>query len=73
MVRGEREDHYGGGSVNVRLEKPAIALLIQEYEAWNAAQGLNLGSADEHLFDATLTAEQRMWLTDFCERWDHAA
>ena len=28
-----------------------LAQLTDEYEAWNKAQGLTLGSADEHLFD----------------------
>jgi hypothetical protein len=47
-----------------------IETLIDEYRAWNAAQGLNLGSADEHLFDATLTDAQRDYLRAFCDRWD---
>jgi hypothetical protein len=47
--------------------------LIREYEEWNAAQGLNLGSADEHLFDDDLTHEERKWLGDFCRRWEAAA
>jgi hypothetical protein len=46
--------------------------LIAEYAAWNNAQGLNLGSADEHLHDETLTAEQRAWLADFSRRWEIA-
>ena len=47
--------------------------LTQEYAAWNKAQGLNLGSADEHLFDETLTGKQREWLQDFCRRWENAS
>lgn len=47
--------------------------LIAEYAAWNKAQGLNLGSADEHLFDENLTDEQREWLRVFCERWESVA
>ena len=47
-------------------------ILAAEYEAWNKAQGLNLGSADEHLFDGTLTGEQREWLRAFVSRWDDA-
>lgn len=29
-----------------------LNLLTAEYAAWNKSQALNLGSADEHLFDA---------------------
>ena len=47
--------------------------LTREYAAWNKAQGLNLGSADEHLFDETLTEEQRAWLRDFSQRWEDAS
>jgi hypothetical protein len=49
-----------------------IDALIDEYREWNKANGLNLGSADEHLFDEDLTETQRAWLRDFCERWDAA-
>lgn len=54
------------------MAEPSINPLIAEYEAWNKAQGLNLGSADEHLFDEALTDGQRRWLADFCERWEEA-
>jgi hypothetical protein len=50
-----------------------IDRLCREYLAWNKEQGLDLGSADEHLFDETLTDDQRAWLHRFCERWDAAA
>jgi hypothetical protein len=50
-----------------------IDALTREYAAWNKAQGLNLGSADEHLFDETLTEEQREWLRSFHRRWEHAS
>lgn len=50
-----------------------IADLCAEYDAWNHHQGLDLGSADEHLCDESLTEEQRDWLRDFCDRWDAAA
>jgi hypothetical protein len=50
-----------------------LATLTQEYADWNKAQGLSLGSADEHLFDESLTAEQRAWLENFSKRWDDAA
>ncbi|MCH2220203.1 MAG: hypothetical protein MK097_07760 [Dechloromonas sp.] len=49
-----------------------INALIREYAEWNEAQGISLGSADEHLFDERLTDEQRAWLHRFCERWDAA-
>jgi len=50
-----------------------IVDLIAEYHEWNKAQGLHLGSADEHLHDESLTAEQRAWLADFSGRWEAAA
>lgn len=50
----------------------SINELCREYADWNAEQGLNLGSADEHLFDADLTKEQRLWLASFSARWDDA-
>ena len=49
-----------------------MELLTVEYEEWLKAQGLSLGSADEHLFDEDLTDNQRQWLRDFCERWERA-
>lgn len=51
----------------------ALSTLVEEYTAWNKAQGLDLGSADEHCFDEDLTEEQREWVRDFSERWDVAA
>jgi hypothetical protein len=51
----------------------AINCLIDEYAEWNKAQGLSLGSADEHFFDESLTDEQRKWLRDFSRRWEIAA
>ena len=47
-----------------------LAALCDEYEAWNAANGLNLGSADEHLFDESLTPAQLAWVRDFSRRWE---
>ncbi len=47
--------------------------LTREYAAWNKAQGLNLGSADEHLFDEELTEAQRAWVRNFSRRWEEAA
>jgi hypothetical protein len=50
----------------------ALADLITEYAAWQTANDLDLGSADDHLFDETLTDEQRAWLFAFCQRWTAA-
>jgi len=48
--------------------------LICEYQIWCADNGRpDLGSADEHLFDATLTDAQRAWLRDFSARWEEAS
>jgi hypothetical protein len=59
---------------NEKLLAPdTIDSLCNEYREWNAAQGLHLGSADEHLEDESLTQEQRDWLADFSDRWQAAA
>lgn len=50
----------------------ALAALCDEYADWNRRNGLNLSSADEHLFDEDLTQPQRDYLRDFCKRWDEA-
>lgn len=50
-----------------------LTALTHEYTDWNNVQGLWLGSANEHLFDETLTAEQRAWLKDFSQRWEGAS
>jgi hypothetical protein len=50
-----------------------IADLCKVYADWNQANGLNLGSADEHWFDEDLTEEQRAWVREFSSRWDAAA
>jgi hypothetical protein len=61
-------------TTNVKAEIEAeLADLTQEYAAWNKAQGLSLGSADEHIFDENLTSEQRAWLRDFSQRWEDAS
>lgn len=44
--------------------------LISEYQAFNLREGLQLVSADEHLFDERLSPSQRLWLVDFIRRWD---
>jgi hypothetical protein len=51
----------------------SIEELIDEYQAWNQSQGLDLGSADEHYYDESLTEAQREWLRDFGRRWEQAA
>jgi hypothetical protein len=50
-----------------------IEMLCREYAAWNERNNLNLGSADEHLHDETLTAEQQAWVRDFSSRWENSA
>ena len=49
-----------------------IDRLCDVYEKFNAAHNLDLGSADEHLFDETLTGEQRKWLRRFTNTWERA-
>ncbi len=46
--------------------------LIGVYENWNTSQNLNLGSADEHMFDEDLTVEQQKWLKRFVAIWEAA-
>jgi hypothetical protein len=46
--------------------------LCKVYAEFNRANGLNLGSADEHWHDETLTEEQREWVRAFSARWDEA-
>ena len=50
-----------------------IESLYADYSEWNARHGLNLGSADEHLFDDALTPQQKIWLRLFIDRWNAAA
>lgn len=54
----------------IAVSNADLAALCDEYTAWNKAQGLDLGSADEHMFDEDLTEEQRAWVRDFSERWE---
>lgn len=46
--------------------------LIAVYTNFNIAEGLNLGSADEHILDEDLTHEQREWLKRFVAVWERA-
>jgi hypothetical protein len=39
--------------------------LTREYQDWQKANGLTLGSANEHLYDCALTKAQRLWLRNF--------
>ena len=58
------------------LKKPnvtgdaALEQLKAEYHRWMLGQGLDLGNPDKHVFDETLTPAQRIWLADFCLRWE---
>ena len=57
-------------AIQMRSRESVRNELIEEYRNWNRAQGLNLGSADEHIHDERLTHAQRDWLRDFNRRWD---
>ncbi len=46
--------------------------LMGIYEKFNSYHGLDLGSADEHLYDDDLTGQQKAWLQRFCTTWDRA-
>jgi hypothetical protein len=59
-------------SAMLRVSENLLARLTREYETWNKAQGLNLGSADEHLFDENLTETQRGFVQRFCRRWENS-
>jgi hypothetical protein len=56
------------GSLPSRLDA-----LTREYQGWQKANGLILGSADKHLYDSSLTPAQRHWLHDFSWRWEEAS
>lgn len=45
--------------------------MILEYNAYAHLHGLDLSSADEHLFDETLTLDQLVWVREFTQRWEH--
>lgn len=51
---------------------PTQAALCAELDAYCRAQGLPFDSADELVFNVDLTAAQRAWLHDYCNRWDRA-
>lgn len=53
-------------------EPDKLVALSIEYGEWMDAQGVKLGSADEHLSDESLTQQQRDWIADFCRRWEEA-
>ncbi len=50
-----------------------INRLIDVYTNFNIANGLDLGSADEHMFDEDLTDEQRQWLQRFVDAWERVS
>lgn len=54
------------------IEK-ALGVMSREYAQWNEANGLSLGSADEHYHDASLTEQQLAWVRNFSNRWEHVA
>lgn len=62
----------GGGAAPASQETnfKAFQRLTKEYQNWQKAQGLKLGSAEEHIGDPDLTKEQRAWLADFSQRWE---
>lgn len=63
--------HFVGAEMKKAADNEAAFLtLCNEYQAWNKAQGLSLGSADEHVDDESLTEAQRTWVRDFSTRWD---
>ena len=48
----------------------AVNYLTAEYQGWMLGQDLDRGSPDKHVFDEALTPSQRIWLADFCLRWE---
>ncbi|HEX4302877.1 MAG TPA: hypothetical protein VHZ78_08785 [Rhizomicrobium sp.] len=58
------------GSPGIEAE---LSRLTAEYAGWCEAQGLSLGSADEHLDDEDLSDAQRTWLCNFNARWEAAS
>lgn len=50
----------------------ALSDLTDQYQAFMAREKLELGSADEHVCDESLTEEQRRWIASFCNRWELA-
>jgi hypothetical protein len=53
------------------IENETLNDLIRLYNTWNEMQGLDLGSADEHLhYDESLTEEQRKWLEAYVALWE---
>jgi hypothetical protein len=57
-------------AADVLAAVPSLDGMVKEYAAWNAAQGLSLGSAADHVNDESLTPAQRAWLADFSGRWE---
>lgn len=52
--------------------KQLMAQLCGELKTWTSEQGLPLASADEIPHMADVTHEQRVWLREYCQRWDAA-
>lgn len=47
-----------------------IDILVTVYTAWMEKHNLMLGSAEEHIYDETLTQEERDWIRAFCNLWE---
>lgn len=55
------------------MAAPTAATLGEEFQTWVFAQGLPAeGDALELLMSDIPTREQRVWLTDFVQRWEAA-
>ncbi len=64
-----------GAAIEYAKQHPlSFTLLASEYTEFGLRNGLTwLGSADEHLLDERLTHAQRLWLVEFCRRWQSVA
>ena len=52
------------------FDRREFADLIGEYQRWQKANQIRLGSPYDHLTDRHLTAAQRRWLKDYVKRWE---
>lgn len=68
LLRAPREAE----SVEDLYQLATLNALTDQYQGWMTQEGLQLGSADEHLNDEALSGEQRHWLVGFGARWDLA-
>jgi len=59
---------------DARSNPLTYAILEIEYRTFGLKHRITwLGSADEHLVDPRLTDAQRLWLVEFCRRWQSIA